>query len=98
MCGPRVEMFRSREGGSHAPALSCSPLLRVARRATRALPRPCDPCAPAPVRSCARATRPQRPYMTSKVSMTSIAEPPASTGQPLASPTAASRLSALMIV
>jgi len=37
-------------------------------------------------------------YMASNVSMTSIEEPPASTGQPFASPTAASRLSALMIV
>jgi hypothetical protein len=81
MCGPRVEIFRSREGGSPAPALSCSPRLRAGRS-----------CAPASVR------QPAATYMASNVSITSIEEPPASTGQPLASATAAPRLSALMIV
>ncbi len=44
------------------------------------------------------APSPASVHMTSNVSMTSIAEPPARTGQPFASATAASRLSALMIV
>ncbi len=84
MCCPRVEMFRSgvRSWGG-----------RQQKRAEAVLPPSRVPQAGgAPLRP------PPAAYMTSNVSITSIVEPPARTGQPFDSATAASRLSALMIV
>ena len=77
--------------GRHRPSAEILNLVDEAGQLVMA----CGRCVPNGAGSTSLATH--RPYMTLKVSTTWTDAPPARTGQPFASPTAASSESALMM-